>query len=85
MDEQLGIREEQKVQEENKFIVIPVKDLRYLDNPQHSSLKEIVEKLAEGRKLEGKKSNEYYVCNQDEPYAKEVLEVILKGEEAKRK
>jgi hypothetical protein len=27
--------------------------------------------------------NKYYICNQDEPYAGEVLRVILEGEEAK--
>lgn len=27
--------------------------------------------------------NNYYVCNQDEPYAPRVLEIILKGEAAK--
>lgn len=27
--------------------------------------------------------NKYYVCNQDEPYAQKVLDVILEGERAK--
>lgn len=29
--------------------------------------------------------NKYYVCNQDEPYADEVLQVILAGEDKKNK
>ena len=32
----------------------------------------------------GKKMNQkYYVCNQDEPYAKKVIDTILEGEDAK--
>ncbi len=32
-----------------------------------------------------KMDQKYYVCNQDEPYAQEVLDVILKGEKEKEK
>jgi len=26
-------------------------------------------------------NNEYYVCNQDEPYAQKVIDIILEGED----
>ncbi|MGA2433964.1 MAG: hypothetical protein ABSG25_01625 [Bryobacteraceae bacterium] len=29
--------------------------------------------------------NKYYVCNQDEPYAQKVIDIILKGENKKEK
>jgi len=29
------------------------------------------------------KKNKYYVCNQDEPYVQQVIDVILAGEDAK--
>jgi len=29
-------------------------------------------------------SNKYFICNQDEPYAQDVIQTILKGEEAKK-
>jgi hypothetical protein len=36
--------------------------------------------------LTKKKLNQkYYICNQDEPYAKEVIDIILKGESLKNK
>lgn len=82
--EELKLKEEQEVKEENKFIVIPLKDLRYLDQPRQKHLNEVLKLLAEGRKLENKPENNYYVCNQDEPYAEDVLNLILKGEEMKK-
>ena len=36
------------------------------------------------RKLQGKIDNKYIVCNQDEPYADLVWQIILYGEDAKR-
>lgn len=34
----------------------------------------------------GKKINQkYYVCNQDEPYAQDVIDIILKGEDEKQR
>jgi hypothetical protein len=40
--------------------------------------------IARGRDRDRKKMfNEYYVCNTDEPYAEEVLNVILKNEVTK--
>jgi len=31
-----------------------------------------------------KRDNEYYVCNKDEPYSKEVIDIILNGENQKQ-
>jgi hypothetical protein len=38
------------------------------------------------KKYTGKKLNQkYYVCNQDEPYAKKIIDIILEGESLKIK
>ena len=63
---------------EEKFIVINRKHIDQL--PEH-----IASEL--NRSLMIVKSflpeNYYYTCNQDEPYAEEVLDVILNGEDKK--
>ncbi len=46
-------------------------------------LRILLDKIENGRKAAGKKFNEYYVCNTDEPYANEVLQLILGGEKLK--
>lgn len=63
--------------EENKYMVIPWK---YLVGIDQSIIDQIADHaLKTGFNLESK----YYVCNQDEPYADKVLDVILEGETAK--
>lgn len=66
---------------EEKFIVINKKHL--ID-----AYEKIPDKINEFFDLLGYISNwlpdhKYYVCNQDEPYAEKVIEIILKGEEEK--
>lgn len=63
--------------QEGKFIVINKKNLKKLNEAQHFYLTLLLGKLEDG--------NKYYVVNQDEPYAEEVLNIILKGEEGKEK
>ena len=67
---------------ENTHIVIKRDDIsKYLTNNQIKYLDAILNTIADGRKKDGKKTdNSYYVCNTDEPYADEVLEIILKAE-----
>lgn len=66
----------------NTHIVIKREDIfRYLTDNQIKYLDAILNAIADGRKKDGKKAdNTYYICNTDEPYADEVLEVILKAE-----
>lgn len=73
---------------EEKFIVIKWDDVhKYLTEGDFLLLAKLTAKIAEGRRA-GRKPrpiNKYYVCNQDEPYAKEVINIILGGEERKAK
>ena len=66
----------------NTHIVIKKEDIfKYLTDNQIKYLDAILDTITEGRKKDGKKPvNSYYICNTDEPYADEVLEVILKAE-----
>ena len=63
----------------NTHIVIKREDIfKYLTGNQIGYLDEILNVIADGRKKDGKKpDNSYYICNTDEPYADEVLRVIL--------
>ena len=67
---------------EEKFIVINKKHLEIAKD-------EIPDKIGEFIELLGFISNwlpghKYYVCNQDEPYAQQVISIILAGENAKK-
>ncbi len=66
----------------NTHIVIKREDiLKYLTDNQIKYLDAVLNTIADGRKKDGKKTeNSYFICNTDEPYADEVLEIILKGE-----
>lgn len=70
-----------------KFVVFKKEDaLKYLPEPALQSLEQILNMIAEGRSKDGKKpTNEYYVCNTDEPYAEMVHGVIFAGEHEKEK
>lgn len=68
---------------ENKFIVINVKDLKYLTEEYREKLFVITKAIEYGRQDEGKKINDYWVCNQDEPYADQIKSIILTGETKK--
>lgn len=74
---------EQEVRYEEKFFVIPYKDLELLSEEDQQKLKSVLEKIASERKAKGKEVNNYYVCNQDESYAEKVFNVIIEGEKEK--
>ena len=63
----------------NTHIVIKREDIfKYLTDNQIKNLDIILNTIADGRKKDGKKSvNSYYICNTDEPYADDVLKIIL--------
>lgn len=52
----------------------------YLNRHQKVALRDGIDTIAKGRLDDGKKLNDYFVVNIDEPYAQEVFEVIKKGE-----
>ena len=63
---------------EEKFIVINRKHLEKI-TPYYRGLIS----LALNHVEENIPCHRYYVCNQDEPYADEVIRIILEGEEKK--
>lgn len=69
----------------NTHIVIKREDIfKYLTDNQIKYLDAILNTIADGRKKDGKKTdNSYYICNTDELYADKVLKVILEGEHIK--
>lgn len=61
---------------EDKFLVINKKYLGMIPPSIRPMLKEAMKRVP---------VNRYYVCNQDEPYAQGVIDVILRGEDEKNK
>jgi len=71
-----------------KFLVINLKylsiDLKKHNDEQIEALLDFTNALKKLYDLNLiPKKNKYYVCNQDEPYAKQVIDIILTGEDAK--
>ena len=66
-----------------KFIVLKNADAeRYLTDEELITLRSLQKKILTGRMSDGKmQNNTYYVVNTDEPYAKQVRDLILKGYE----
>jgi len=72
--------------EDNKFIVIPTKYLAQLAITNRVNLERLLDRIENLRLADRKDPNpRYYVCNVDEPYAREVHDAILKGEKLKEK
>jgi hypothetical protein len=90
-----------KAKYEEKFIVINKKIFEEINSSNGNNPKNIfdedflsvklfkiaLENLVDDYERRMKKPllNKYYVCNQDEPYAKKVIDIILKGEAEKQK
>ena len=67
-----------------KFIVFHEKELKHLTDEGRDNFSAIMKAIQLGRIHEGKTPlNNYYVCNQDEPYAQKVIDIILAGEDEK--
>lgn len=64
-----------------KFIVLKNADAeKYLTDEEFKALRKLQKKILTGRMSDGKmQNNTYYVVNTDEPYAKQVRELILRG------
>ncbi len=68
-----------------KFVVFNQKDIeQYLSEENQALLNSFVDTISKSREIEGKLKNDYYVCNQDEPYAHIVIRSIIEGEIKKR-
>jgi hypothetical protein len=63
---------------EEKFIVINKKHLDKLPYDLSLRLKCLLKDISDYLP-----NNKYYVCNQDEPYASKVIDIIIKGENNK--
>ena len=63
---------------EEKFIVINKKHLQLLPLGLEDRFAKILSETAQFIP-----PNKYYVCNQDEPYAEKVINIILTGEDTK--
>jgi hypothetical protein len=88
-----------EVKKENKFFVLKKADMdefmeRYQKglfmDEEGTAIQDAINKLVDGigdmREQQGKpRFNAYVVCNQDEPYAEKVWQVILEGERSKVK
>jgi transcription elongation factor Elf1 len=75
------------IQKQEKYaFIIPKKDIQRLNESDLEVLEYIIRKIDVFRKSDGQpplSSNKYIVCNQDEPYADEVWDIILEGERKK--
>jgi hypothetical protein len=59
-----------------KYIVVKFSDVNHLTTSEISQLRNLLEKIEDGRKSEGKERNTYLVINTDEPYADEIVEIL---------
>jgi len=64
---------------EEKFIVINTKHLNNIPKTRREKFLKELDAIQEWLP-----NNKYYVCNQDEPYAKKVIKTILDGENKKK-
>ena len=69
----------------HSHVVIKCADIdAYLSDVHQDMFRSLLNIITEGRKADGRvPTNTYYVCNTDEPYAVEVQQAILNGEESK--
>jgi len=63
---------------EEKFLVINWKHLKAMPYTLFERMADLLEAMQPHLP-----DNKYYVCNQDEPYAQDVLDVISRGEDEK--
>jgi DNA/RNA endonuclease YhcR with UshA esterase domain len=62
-------------------LVIKQEDVnKYLTERKAKKFNKLIEEINRGRVKDGKGYNNYYVCNEDEPYANDVITTILHGE-----
>lgn len=62
------------------FVVKAREFIEALDGEQVAEFAEMLDTYNAARAERGKRTNWYWVCNQDEPYADETIALILKNE-----
>lgn len=82
----------ERAKKEEKYLVIKLDDLENFFSDFTKGLfttdeeKKYIDSIPFKEVLEGvKNDNKYIVCNQDEPYADLIWQIILRGEDAKQK
>jgi len=69
-----------------KFIVLPTKYTEHMSGKNRMRLRWICRDIEKQRRKLGKDPDpRYYVCNIDEPYSEQVIEIIMNGENSKDK
>ena len=72
--------------EDDKFLVLPTKYIQILSMTMRGQLTYIANRVQTLRQNSSRGDHPgYYVCSRDEPYAEDVLNEILRGEERKTK
>ncbi len=71
-----------EVKKEDKFFVVNLKYIKKLSHYGNLSFNRVCDEL--NKKFSQTEKNKYICCNQDEPYAEKVWEVILAGEAEKQ-
>jgi len=70
----------------DRYFIITTKYLKILPKEQFENLMEIEATVRNIRAVVGKdEDSDYYVCKCDEPYAKSVRDMIMEGEESKKR
>jgi len=74
-----------KAQKEMKFYILLVKDIeKYCSKRDKELLNNIEQKIILKRFRDGKNTHTYIACGEHEPYAEDVWQTILRGEDQKQ-
>ena len=70
----------------NTHLVIKNEDIeKYLSQEMQEDLEDIINTLKYNKEMAGEDTDKgYYIVNIDEPYADDILQLILKGEDLKQ-
>lgn len=69
---------------EEKYLVVKWDDIyKFTGSGSLLHLRHLLTLIAEGREAEGKSPNSYIVCNKDESYVDDILQLILREESKK--
>jgi len=76
-------------EKQDKYIVFKADEVQYLgDNNEEfeeawGKVEDHIQALREHKRKPPMSEHKYIICNEDEPYAEEVMRVILRGEDNK--
>ncbi len=73
-----------EIRKQAKYIVFKIEDVEGLSPRQRRQLNSIHEQIQIMRRKQGRpEKNRYVICNQDEPYAEELWQLIIRREREK--